>query len=70
MAALYVSEEIALTAGATPLVEILRYFVVSYDGLAWTGLMAAMGLVMRVAIESNENRDLDVEDDELNSMGV
>ena len=54
MAALYVSEEIALTAGATSLVEILRYFVVSYDGLVWTGLMAAMGVLMRVAIESRQ----------------
>jgi len=52
MTGLYLSEEIALTAGTASFVEMLRYFVVSYDGLAWVGLMAAMGVVMRVAIES------------------
>ncbi len=56
MATFYLAEEIALVSGADVIVDKLRLFVVSYDGLAWAGLMTSIGVVMRVAIESHEQR--------------
>jgi len=52
MASLYLIQEIALLSSSDFIVEKLVFFIVSYDGLAWAGLMAAIGVVMRVAIES------------------
>jgi len=59
LALLFLMQEIALVSGVSFVVDKLALFVVSYDGLAWVGLMAAMGIVMRVAIESKESSEKD-----------